>query len=258
MADTPADKGFGNRSLKDMTSTREGSILLAIAAAILAGLLILVFVKSYKDNVNSKNAAKSVFVAKALIPKGSSSSIIASQQLLERTSIKGKDVQANAITDPTQIAGKVAVADIAPGQQITSTSFAAGGDGVVSQLAGTDRAIAIPVDSAHAVDGNVHAGDHVDVFVGNAGGGGQATLRTLLQNVLVLSGITAATGGIGGGNSNGGNVVLRATDRQAALLAFAADNGKLWLALRPPAAAKQSTPTVVTAASLATAASGGR
>lgn len=254
MADTPADKGFGRRrSLKDMTSTKEGSVTLAVGAAIIAGLLILVFVKAYKDNVNGDNASESVFVARALIPKGSSASIIASQQLLQRTSLKGKDVKSGAIKDPSTIAGQVAAQDIAPGQQITSSSFTSGGEGVASQLAGTDRAIAIPVDAAHGVNSQVHAGDHVDVLVGfTASGatGGQPSLRTLLQNITVLSGVSSTGGSVSNNGGAGGNVILRATDRQAALLAFAADNGRIWLTLRPPAGAKQNPPTVATAALL--------
>lgn len=249
MADTPADKGFGRRrSLKDMTSTKEGSMTLAVGAAIIAGLLILVFVKAYKDNVNGDNASESVFVARALIPKGSSASIIASQQLLQRTSLKGKDVKSGAIKDPSSIAGQVAAEDIAPGQQITTSSFRSGGEGVASQLAGTDRAIAVPVDAAHSINGEVHAGDHVDVlvgFTGNGATGNQPNLRTLLQNITVLSGVNSAGGGVGSGD-NGGNVILRVTDRQATLLAFAADNGRIWLTLRPPSGAKQNTPSVAT------------
>lgn len=262
MADTPADKGFGRRSLKDMTSTKEGSIMLAIAAAVLAGLLLLVFVKAYKDNVNGDNASESVFVARALIPKGSSASIIASQQLLQRTSLKGRDVKAGAVKDPADIQGQVAVADIAPGQQITTGNFSSGGEGIASELAGTDRAIAVPVDAAHSVNGEVHAGDHVDVLVGFAGsgaGGGQPTLRTLLQDITVLSGIGGGSGGIGSNDNGGGNVILRATDRQATLLAFAADNGKLWLTLRPPAGSKQNPPALATTGLLfSKAATGGR
>jgi Flp pilus assembly protein CpaB len=250
MADTPADKGFGRRrSLKDMTSTKEGSMTLAIGAAIIAGLLILVFVKAYKDNVNGDNASESVFVARALIPKGSSASIIASQQLLQRTSLKGKDVKSGAIKDPSSIAGQVAAEDIAPGQQITASSFRSGGEGVASELAGTDRAIAVPVDATHSVNGEVHAGDHVDVLVGLAGTGagvGQPTLRTVLQNVTVLSGVNSSGGGVGNDGSGGGNVILRVTDKQATLLAFASDNGRIWLTLRPPSGAKQNAPSVAT------------
>ena len=42
------------------------------------------------------------------------------------------------------------------------------------------------------------------------------------------------------------NVSLRVNDLEAAQLAFASDNGKLWLALRPSAGAKASRSDIVT------------
>ena len=42
------------------------------------------------------------------------------------------------------------------------------------------------------------------------------------------------------------NVSLAVDDVKAAKLAFASDNGKLWLALRPSAGAKASRPGIVT------------
>jgi Flp pilus assembly protein CpaB len=46
------------------------------------------------------------------------------------------------------------------------------------------------------------------------------------------------------------NVQLKVTEQQAANLAFASDNGKLWLALRPSAGAKTGPPSIVTVETL--------
>jgi len=46
-------------------------------------------------------------------------------------------------------------------------------------------------------------------------------------------------------------VILRLGDAQAARLAYAADNGKIWFALRPPAGVQQGDPTTVTQQSVA-------
>jgi len=63
-------------------------------------------------------------------------------------------------------------------------------------------------------------------------------LRMIMSNVDVAS------------ISKGGNLNFKVTDGQATKLAFAADNGKLWLALRPAAGAKTLPPSVVTAETL--------
>lgn len=260
-ASSSGKRAGGGRSLKDVTSTRQGSLMLALGAAILAGILLLLFVQHYRDDANKKGAATSVFVAKSLIPHGSSAEVIASNNLLERTSLRGSQVQSGAISDPSEIAGKVALVDIAPGQQIKASDFGVAGDGIGYKLTGTDRAIAVPVDSTHGLVGQVRAGDHVDVLAGISGAGGGAarpTIRTLLQNIEVLQAAGSGGGGLGGGSNGGANVILRATDKEALLLAFVADNGKIWLTLRPPAGAKETAPAAVSIDSLTTrTASGG-
>lgn len=252
-ASSSTPKRAGRRSLKGIASSRGGSLMLAVAAATIAGLLLLAFVNGYRDDVNKEGAPTTVFVARSLIPRGTSADIIASQGLLQRTTVKGSDVLSGAIADPVAIKGQTTMLDISPGQQITATDFTPSADGVLVKLSGRDRAVAIPVDATHGNLGQLRAGDRVDVLVSLGGGGGggaaQASLRTLLQNVDVLS-APSAVGGSGPGAEGGGNVVLRVTDEDALDVAFAADNAKLWLILRPPVAAKQSPKSSVTFDSL--------
>ena len=237
-------------SVKDLMSTRRGSLILAGITALIAGLLIFLFVDSRNEGGVVGGGSERVLVAKSLIPRGSSGEVVARQQLAVATNLDGGDIKDGAVSDPAALNGKAATADIYPGQQLTSADFTAAAVGLSSRLSGDQRAVAVPVDAAHGLIGNVTAGDHVDVFVGlaQAGGGGErAVLRTLVQNVLVL-GAPAAGGGDGGGG--GGTMVLRASDKDAAKLAFAADNGQIWIALRPPTGAKQSPTASVTLESL--------
>src|SRR5205823_877868 len=99
--------------------------------------------------------------------------------------------------------------DVYPGQQLTAADFTAANVTIASQLAGPDRAIAVPVDSAHGLTGFVQGGDRVDVLSSFPGGGnGHGAVTVLAQNVLVLSAAGGGGGGAIGGN-NGGNTVLR-------------------------------------------------
>ena len=245
-ASTPTRKRMGDAP-RDLLSTRGGSLALAIGAAIIAGILILVFVQRYRDHVNSNNTPTGVFVARSLIPKGSSADVIASEQLLQRTSVKGSQALSGAITDPSVLHGQVTTTDIFPGQQIVASDFtSAGGSNISAKLTGTARAVAVPVDNAHGLIGFVHTGDHVDVLAGINGNNGSASgsTRTLLQDVLVLSAPSSANSGVGGSSNN--NIVLRISDAQAPAVAYAADNGKIWITLRPPAGATQSAPASAT------------
>jgi Flp pilus assembly protein CpaB len=65
-------------------------------------------------------------------------------------------------------------------------------------------------------------------------------LRQILANVPVV-----AVGEPGRG-SGATNVSLAVDDVKAAKLAFASDNGKVWLALRPSAGARSVKPGIVT------------
>lgn len=230
---------IGGRTPRDWFSSREGTIAIAVGAAILAGILLYVFVQQYRDSVNHNASSTPVFVARGYIPRGTSASLIASGQLMQRALVKSNAVRAGAITDSSVLHGEVTATDIYPGQQLTTAEFAAGAT-VGSQLTGTDRAIAIPVDSAHGLVGFVAPGDHVDVMSSfNGGGNVRGAVNIVAQNVLVLStpGATGGGGVVGGSGGGSGNIVLRVSSQIAQQLAFDADNGKVWIALRPPVGA---------------------
>jgi Flp pilus assembly protein CpaB len=86
--------------------------------------------------------------------------------------------------------------------------------------------------------GQAQVGDHVDVLVGlNSSGLAKgpavgAFMKTILQNVPILS-------------MTGSSLTLKVTDSQASTLAWASDNGKIWVTLRPPADARQNSPRIV-------------
>jgi Flp pilus assembly protein CpaB len=104
----------------------------------------------------------------------------------------------------------------------------------------------------------VRAGDHVDILGGfnvvridskgvpiQQGGSARPVLKLLMENILVLEVPTDAGGGLGGGSKEA-NVVLRLSDQQAAELAFASDNGKIWFSLRPQSGGQAAAPSFVT------------
>jgi Flp pilus assembly protein CpaB len=213
-----------------------------VVAAALAALLLLVYLNRYRNNLNAQNAAVSVLVAKSLIQKGTPGDLIGTKSLFQATSVPKAQLKTGALTDPSTLRGLVALTDIFPGQQLTIQSFGVVRAGAVaSQLSAFERAVAIPVDATHGLIGEVQPGDHVDVLVGLSGGTAGSIIKTLLQNVPVLL-------------TTGGSLTLRVSDAQASRLAWASDNGKIWVTLRPPAGARQSTPRIV---SLSTVVLGG-
>src|SRR5215203_929621 len=90
-----------------VASSRSWAIGVGIGAAVLAGLLLLVYLNRYRDSVNGETAPTPVLVAKALIVKGTSGTVIAGKELYQGASIPNKDVKVGAIADPAYLSGRV-------------------------------------------------------------------------------------------------------------------------------------------------------
>jgi Flp pilus assembly protein CpaB len=235
--------------LKRYLSTRRGAVTAAICAAILAGVVLVAFLQQYKHNIKNGTEPVSVLVAQRLIPAGTAGDVVASGGFFRPGSIARDDVKPGAIVDSALLSGRVATHDIYPGQQITLADFLPGADSLRSKLQGTQRAIALALDSQHGMTGTVRAGDHVDILYSTgANNSSGAVTRTLMQNVLVLAapGVVGSTALGAGSAAPSGNVIMEVSDRDAAKLAFAQQNGSLWFTLRPPVGAKQDPPSTVT------------
>lgn len=222
-----------------LMSTRAGTIAVATGAALLAGAFIVVYLNRYRHSIKAQGAPVTVLVAKRLIPKGTPGDALTSAYY-ERTTIRQSQLLNGAFSDAASVRGRVAARDVLSGQQLTATDFTKAASSMASGLSGYARAIDVPLDSAHGMIGHVQPGDRVDVFVGfnvTAPGAGQSypVSRLLAQGVQVID--VAQKGGGLGNTNQATNVSLRVTDAQAAAISYAADNGKVWLVLRPPTGA---------------------
>jgi Flp pilus assembly protein CpaB len=233
-----------------LVSTRKGTLIVALLIAMLAGASILLYLNSYRSSLEAKGALVTVLVAKQTIPKGTSGTVVASKDLYTVTTIRESQLLEGAMSDPATLRDKVATREIFEGAQLTAVDFGAAGDSLAAQLTDKERVVSVPLDGAHGLIDGIEPGNRVDVYAGfnviplGADGkpvnGGQARpmLRRILADVPVV-----AVGEKGKGSTN---VSLGVDDVDAAQLAFASDNGKVWLALRPSAGAKASKPGIVT------------
>ncbi len=238
-----------------LVSTRRGTLLAALLIALVAGASILLYMNSYRDSLKAQGGLVTVLVAKQAIPKGTAGSVVAAKDLYTVTTIRESQLLEGAMSDPATLRDKMATREIFEGAQLTATDFGAAGDSLAAQLTDRQRVVSVPFDSAHGLIDGIEPGNRVDVYAGfnvipvgldgKPVDGGQARpmLRLILSDVEVLAlGDKASTGAT--------NVSLGVDDIDAARVAFASDNGKLWLALRPSAGAKPSRPAIVTVESL--------
>jgi Flp pilus assembly protein CpaB len=212
----------GSRS-SQMFSSRRGSVLVALVAAVIAGLLIYLFVSHYNKTTPSPSAAgaastATVFVAKKYIPAGTPETEVVSENLLKAEVVSSTQVIPGAISDPSTIAGEVASASIAAGQQITVSDFSHTNVTISSYLTGDYRAIGITMDPVHGLTSYIGEGSKIDVVAGGKTG----VSIQLFDNVTVLA-VNAA-----------GYVVIRLTQKQVLELTSAEDlQLTIWFTLRP-------------------------
>lgn len=236
-------------------SSKNGAIGAALVAAVIAGLLIVMFLTQYRNNINEDGIPTPVVVAQQLIEQGASGDTAGAQGLFKSVEVPRDQLKAGAVTDPAVLRGKVAVEQIVPGQQVTAADFALPGNGLVTKLAADQRAITIAIDNSHGLLANIRAGDHVDILSGfqqetSGGGASRPVLRMLMQDVLILAAPAAATGDGPGAAGAAGEVTLRVATTASAKIAFAADNGTLRLLLRPQNGEKLDRTSLVSMASL--------
>lgn len=231
---------MSNTFASRISQSRGWTVVVGVAAAVLAAVLLVVYLVQYRNSVDETVAPTPVLVAKKLIPKGSSGTVIGQNDLFQSAKLAKDDLKAGAIADPAYLQGRVTLADIFPGQQITAADLSvAATTALPAQISGTERAVQLPVDGSRALAGNLADGDRVDVYVA-LNVGNQAQLGLLASNIFVLRAPTAASA----------SVIVRVSSAQGARLMSAVDNGRLWFVLRPQVGASKTPPISVAPDSL--------
>lgn len=226
-----------------LLATRRGAIVVATVAGLAALAVLLVFMANYRDSVRSGGEPVHVLVASRQLDSGTSGEAIAEAGLFESVEMRSDEADSGALTSLAALHGKHTTTTVDKGEQLTSAEFASGSDPIAGRLDGIERALTVPVDTSRGNVGKIKDGSRVDVLGGyNAeefGGRARPALDILARDVLVLS-APAKPSGSGIGSSDNQEATLRLSDREAARVGYAAENGKIWLAIRPPTLARDS------------------
>ena len=78
---------MANSLVEKVTTSRGGAIAVGVIVAVIAAILLIVYVTRYKSSVDSTAAAVPVLVAKNLIPKGTPGTAVATKELYQSTSV---------------------------------------------------------------------------------------------------------------------------------------------------------------------------
>lgn len=229
------------------------NISIAIALALVAALLTSFYVTNYQRNVRKDETNVQVFVAKVDIPAGSSGADVAG--MVSKSEIVRRGVVPGAISNPAQLATLVATEPIYAGEQVSTRRFATPSEqGILAQLTGVQRGIALPGDSDQLLAGTLKTGDRVDVVATWTYPEGSQThySRIVLRNILVLKAPDAngTAEKVTSAGSSPYSAIVAVTDLQIQKLEWTKVHADWHLALRPGIDAADSPENVESAHSL--------
>lgn len=204
-------------------------LIAAIILAVIGARLTGSYIQRLEQQAAGEGPRAQVVLAKTTIPKGTE----IQPSLLESEMWPVAMVPQGAVSEPTEVVGQYALADVMPGEVVMAHRVGARDDqGLVWHLAPGERAIAVSISGISGLESELALGSRVDVL------GTLLDYRTGLEHSLVvledipLLGISAhhdPYGAVLGKQT----VVLAVSPDQAKRLALFDSSGSLQLLLRP-------------------------
>lgn len=146
-------------------SLRTAAIVIAIVLAVLATIALSGYVSSVEDRALQNVELVEAFVAKEMIPEGTSGSAAVASGLVDRTEVLRRTLPAGAVTQLDQIADQVAGADVLAGEILVSARFV---DPAAAQrdleIPEGQVAMAVEVGIPPGVAGFIENGDRVSII----------------------------------------------------------------------------------------------
>jgi Flp pilus assembly protein CpaB len=230
-----------------MTKTRLRNLALPIGLAVLAAVLVGVYVTSYRNSVNHGADLKKVLVAARDIPAGTDGASVAAGGYLETQTVPRRAVVPGSIVSAAPLTSLVTDGTIYKGEQITLRQFkpiAQGG--IFASFSGKERVVAVPGDPNQVLAGTVSDGDRVDVVANVRYHAPQQRVssRVILRNLLVLKAPDSPKSGLGSNQTSTATLVM--SDQESQTMLWALHNASWYLTLRPKAKPRDSRPSLET------------
>ncbi len=157
-----------------MSSRRWVILAVAVVLGLVAGGLVYNYVQGVRDDADEEAVRVRVFKLSANVPKGTFAEDAFANGWIVEAEISQEFRPPTAITDPSQIAGRVAISDLAQNQVVVTDQFAPQSAALTTfsgLLQSNQVAITISVDQVRGVAGLLVPGDFVNVLVTDGSGG---------------------------------------------------------------------------------------
>jgi len=225
-------------------NTRQITLIVAVVLALGTGILTLRYLSSINQTqTNQQVELKPIVIANRDIAAREK----ITPDMLTKTTRPADEVEPQALSDPKQAEGDIALITIPQGSTLTATKVGQPAEvGLTVRLKPGMRAVSIPVDRVKAVAGLIQPGDRVDVMASVPRGVGiPPKTFTIIRGALVLainSQLEEAGATPDPDAGGAATVTLGVTPDQADLLTVADINTTLRLALRSPQEPVRSLP----------------
>ena len=214
-------------------NVRRTTLLIAIVLAVGTGWLTLTYLSALRPQANEQRA---VLIASQEIP--ARERITATMFTKEMRPAQA--LQPDAIADPTQAVGSLALITIPSGSQLTASAIGTNvAFALPVRLDPGKRAVSIAVDRVKDVSGLIQPGDRVDVIAipparSNGPPPKAVTIFRAVRVLAVGNALENPSATPSPQEEQAATVTLEVTPAQADLLAWADSNSTLRLALRSP------------------------
>jgi pilus assembly protein CpaB len=227
---------------------RTRNIAIAVGLALVAMLLTLAYVTSYRHSVQKEQATVHVYVAAHDLPAGTTGAELGHSNALRTIDVPRHAVVPGAISNPSQIEGLVLTQPLYAGDEVTAKRFSnVQAEGIRGAIKGDMRAVQVPGDPNQLLAGTLQQGDRVDLVANFHSDGStqqQTETKIVLRNVAVLQ--PAAQSASVSTNGAAASVILAVSDTQVQRLFYVLKNADWTLELRPAFGAADSSGRVET------------
>lgn len=221
---------------------RKSALLLSLVVALVGTLLVASYAKHSDANAAMAEVKVPVLVAKARIPAGTDSKVVAAG-MTQLVQMPKSIVPADALTDLKTVSDLVSVSDVFPGQVLVRAGFGPAPDSGGLTIPKGMLAVSVQLGDPQRVAGFVLPGSEVAILdthpvAGGSSTGGQGPVetRTLFPRVTVIAvGPTALQPPPNAAATDKGVpaaiLTLAVTQTDAERLVQATQTGKLYFAL---------------------------
>lgn len=213
-------------------NVRRTTLLIAIVLAVGTGWLTLTYLSSLKP---ANSEPRQVVVATQDIEARER----ITPQMFHVETRDAKTLQPDAISDPSRMAGALALITIPAGSQVTASDIGTNVESALPvRLRPGMRAVSIPVDHVKGVSGLIQPGDRVDVIAvppkDSESAGKAVTIMRGIRVLAVGSTLEFASATPSPQDQAAPTVTLEVNPKQADLLTWADADATIRLALRSP------------------------